>query len=243
MKLKKLIPIALILLLLGLVCGIAGIAMNGFTFQGLDNTYTRHETSISDPVTTIRVDEKNGAVRILPWDGSEISLTYYTSEHENYTITTADGTLSIEKTTERKWYMFSFSLSAPELIIRVPEGFSGDVEVVSSNGKLEADSIRAGTLSLTTSNGEVDLEDVRADLITVRTSNGSIEFDDIEAGEISLKTSNGAIEGSLPHPRSHYSITSQTSNGSNNAPSIQPGGVCLLTLITTNGSIDVEFDD
>lgn len=120
---------------------------------------------------------------------------------------------------------------------------AGSLQFTTSNGRIEAHELQSkGDLILTTSNSGILAEDSNANgELRLTTSNGRLEAWRSEGARVSLRTSNGSIRGQLPGSPADWAIDSRTSNGKNSLPKQQPGGK-PLTVHTSNGSIDVHFE-
>jgi len=121
-----------------------------------------------------------------------------------------------------------------DITLSLPPGLS--VDLVSSNGDIEAQGHEAGFL-LFTSNGGLSIKDTKgsADLTT---SNGGITVRD-HAGDIDAITENGSISAEvvLPDTKGHCRL--ETSNGDVSA-AIPSSVSADISLLTSNGSIIVD---
>lgn len=122
--------------------------------------------------------------------------------------------------------------------------FTGMFNLTSSNGEIKLEDVAAKELSLQTNNGKIRLTKVSSEEnLSARSSNSGIYIERIFAGKgIKLETSNGKISGSIDDAIRNFSITSHTSNGTNNLPSDLPGGSKELYAKTSNGKIDIKFE-
>lgn len=140
---------------------------------------------------------------------------------------------------------------------------AGDVRMETSNSAVDVSNVTATGINAQTSNGTVNLDklvvagntDVRSsngsitarqvaakDRLTLNTSNARINVEQITSAVIELRSSNASISGSVAGKRSDYTISSDTSNADN---SLGDGGSgsSRLTVNTSNGSINVKFQD
>ena len=139
----------------------------------------------------------------------------------------------------------------------VCESIDGDIEIHSSNGKLEIVEGR-GELKLDTSNGTIKV-DAQDALVNARTSNGRIEFaGSLAEGQHKFKTSNGRIEMVLPDDASFRFIgstsnsrvrcgfphTSRRSQHGRGHLEVTVGGEqkpkCEIVASSSNGSISLQ---
>lgn len=113
-----------------------------------------------------------------------------------------------------------------------------------SNGRITMDDVYVRQeLEAVTSNGSISIEDTTAEgLLRLTSSNGKIELEGVSAGEYNIKTSNGPVSGTLKGNIEEYTITSSTSNGSNQLGN-RAGGEKKLHVVTSNASISLRFEE
>lgn len=150
------------------------------------------------------------------------------------------------------------AIAAEGLFLRGDAALSGDngsitvdglraehLTLKSSNGRIEAADVDCAALEVTNSNGRVTLSDVAAETtLYAETSNGAVSVENLSAGRsIELRSSNGSVKGTLAGGSEDYRIESKTDNGSNNLPDHWGKGEILLRVRTSNGSIDLRFNE
>ena len=112
-----------------------------------------------------------------------------------------------------------------------------------SNAGVEIKDSTADVFDLKTSSGSVDLTGIVVkERIIVQTSNGSILLSQVDtAKSIECITSNGSVRGTVVGAMEDFSITSKTSNGSNNLPSQTNHGEKSAVFKTSNANINIDF--
>lgn len=122
---------------------------------------------------------------------------------------------------------------------------NGKIDLTTNNGSVILTDISAKAITAKTSNNKINAKNIDVvDDILFKTSNGKIEFEFISAdNSIILATNNSKIKGVLFGKMSDYNITSKTSNGKNNLPERLPDGQTELNVSTSNGDIDISFDN
>lgn len=139
----------------------------------------------------------------------------------------------------------------------------GGLTATTSNARITLNDVHAASLHLNTSNGGVTLEDVIAvaeieaatrnaaidvsdtecgSTLNLSTSNSHVAVEDVSAPAIIIRTSNANVSGTVRGNRSEYTVTSTTKNGSNHLGN-SVGGEKTLNVITSNGSITLEFEE
>lgn len=117
----------------------------------------------------------------------------------------------------------------------------GRIEASASNASITLTDTHAQDLICDTSNAKIT--STRSDavkLVDFNTSNGAITFDTFSSDDINLKTSNSPISGMVAGALSEYSIVTKTSNADNSLMN-KPNGNKKLSVVTSNGKIDVAF--
>ena len=138
---------------------------------------------------------------------------------------------------------------------------AGEVRIGTSNSPIEVNRVSAALLNARTSNGPITLDGVivsgavdmkssnapltarqvaARDKLRMDTSNGRILVEQVVSADIGLNSSNGSISGSVEGKRSDYTISSNTSNGSDNLGGGGQGQF-KLTVRTSNSNIDIRF--
>jgi hypothetical protein len=135
------------------------------------------------------------------------------------------------------------AVSGASLVIRLPRRFRYDLELETSNGKVEIGALECGTISVETSNGRIDLDGTSSADAELETSNGRINHRGT-AKRLAAETSNGSI---LVVPtgltgEAFYEL--HTSNGSIQVLLDAGGGVgCRVDARTSQGAIRLALPD
>lgn len=263
MKSNRIVIIAAVLVLLGLVMGLAGFAMVGFSPRAFNSRGGYEEKSFfsSSPVTLIDIDIKNTSVRLEPSYDNKVSLTYYENDAVYYTVKQSeDGKLSVTMTDNMKWYDYFLNISDAyfDFTIAVPEDYEGDIRVRTSNGEIDISNIKAGDLNLSTDNSVIKAERLSVDVnIQLDSSNGKISVSDVIAGgsiicgtsnseilidncaaeNISAESSSGAI--GIKNTSSRGELIAETSNSNITLGSVSAGA--SIVCASSNGSVKGEI--
>lgn len=121
---------------------------------------------------------------------------------------------------------------------------TGSTSVKTSNGSINLHSSNFAKLGAETNNARIEAFAVTGSEIELISSNGRISVDDIAPTvSLRLKTSNARIEGTIAGSITDYTLTSDTNNGHNSLPSSYGNGSVRLEINTSNGAIDVEFEE
>lgn len=209
-------------------------------FENASSIYTIKE---NNGVINLSVDKTFNITGIFSFSFESVKLTI--AIPENYdgvlNIETSNATITIEdvKASDVTLKTSNATIEVDNLVAL------GEIEIDTSNGKVDLENTSGNDFIIETSNAKIELNNVfSAEGLDLHTSNGSISFDDIKfVTEFRCKTSNASVDGTLPGNISDYSITSDTSNGNNSLPENMNSGGKKLNVKTSNGSIDIDFEE
>ena len=250
-KTKTALIVAAILLVAGALTGGIGYLIWDQKWDTLQNmqmakVVQKEYASSSESLNLIDIDTKNTRISLIPTDAMEVSLSYQTSEEEDYTISEQSGTLKVlyaEK--DMPWYRkYGWNLGwlspkpARDMIVYVPQDYQGDLILKTTNQQIVVEDF-AGIENLTavSSNAAITCTNLSANgNLELLTSNAPIALINIDAkGEINVQTSNAKIQitGALGNQ-----VTAQSSNGSCELKQIEvEGAICIQTK---NGAVILE---
>lgn len=244
-NIKKVLIIAGVIFAAGAILFTIGLAMADFDItristegEPVTNVYTA-----GGNIKNINVKDNNNSIVVMRGSSENIKVTYIQNDYCKYNINeTDDGTLVIDDNTTSKFRWFSINSAVRKLCIEVPESFDGELKVNTSDGRINISQVKASDILLSTSDGRITISEVNCSNIKAKTSDGSIVVDQLDAlKSIALSTSDGSIKGTLCGNVNDYSISSKTSDGSNNLPETS-GGSKLLKVQTSDGSIKIYFE-
>ncbi len=186
----------------------------------LEGAFDEQLKSIDIEATT-----SNGSITIEPWDGAGFRVEVRARVRN----TTGDPAVAQARLEEAIDYEATPGrlridcsgakvVSGASLVIQLPRSFQYDLELESSNGKVEIGRLECGR-------------------VEVETSNGRISFDGQSADAAELETSNGRIQCMGAAKR----LVAETSNGSIFVAPARVTGDAAYELETSNGSIEVQL--
>ena len=194
-----------------------------------------------EPFHTIRVDVENCPVTVSLAENNQygVDAKFVVGNQDEWEINVVDGTLTVKKHTSRRIRIhLAFSGNGEKnseyVRIYLPKVTMDIVELTSSNGSIQVESVCAQTLIADTSNAMIRIEDTKAlDELKADTSNGAIILSRVEGEDITLDTSNGAINLEQVTGRK---LSADTSNGAIRAKLCELEERLLAD--TSNGSIE-----
>ena len=260
--------VAAVLFVVGGSLCVISLAGVGWNLKALSTEEPLRSRSVSYPLqetTSIVIEDRNNDIIIKETQGDQVIVTCWENNNKSYNIFLADGQLEIKYQDPQEWFhFFTFGFwDDRTLVVEIPSGYRGSIEADTSNGSVEAAGLSTeanlyletsnakiqlknvhttGKAALKTTNGKITLENVSAEKkLTADTSNADIEVKAISAPGIFLDTSNGDIEGTILGSLNDYTISSHTSNGSNNLPASYNAGPGELSVTTSNADIEILF--
>ena len=201
---KQALRFAIVCVAAGLLIGFVALAALDFNFfemgtmEPVTNTH-----AVTDSFTNIRVWGGECDVRLVPSENGACTVLCRETDRITHTVTVKNGTLTIERTDDRKWYEhigFTWSYWGPiEVVISLPGGTYGTLDVRTASGEVEIpgdfsfDSARVdgtsgdvrfmaaveGDLHLKTVSGDINAGGMRPETLTVTSTSGDITLDAI----------------------------------------------------------------
>ena len=254
------------LLLAGMILGLCGMALAGFDTDKL-NGYTPYEEKLYETdaaeIERVVLEDINTRIEIVPSRDDRIHVHYFENNKMRYTVTEKNGTLSLVKRDERRWYehiaFFDFSVFDRPLKIEIPADVPVALSVKTTNGSVSAEDFSPEALTVSTTNGNITLQNINTRDITLKTTNGSVSlkrcrteehltadstngsvtFSDVEAPRMTLKTSNAQI--TLDSVTADGTISVKTSNGKITAKNVTAGEDLILE--TSNATVSFDHID
>ncbi|MBV2352871.1 DUF4097 family beta strand repeat protein [Streptomyces sp. J2-1] len=217
--------------------------------SGLTQHTFEDDAKVSKEVTSVRIDNTNGSVKVdATADSSVISVnrkvSYRGDEPSGTSFRVADGVLTLGGCGRNCGV--SYVVKAPAGL-PVTGGTSnggialtgvGPADVHTSNGNIEVTRAK-GPVKLRTTNAEVTVTDVEHGGIDARTTNGEMTIRTANAQDIKARTTNAGLTVTAPPAR--YRISARGTGGEKRlAFRDDPSGGYRLDLSTTNGDLTLD---
>lgn len=235
MNLKKVIILCLSILIVGSIINVA------FDVRGIFQVNAAKETTIKEQFENLEVISDNASITVLPSSNSYTKVEYTTNPKQekknNFSVKVKDDTLFVVLK-EKRWINFNFGINmrSAEITIYLPEKVFEDITVITSNGSIEANTIKGGTLSFESDNGAVFLEDIIGKDVYAETNNGKVSLKNIE-GTLEAESDNGAISLETKNLDQHISLS--TDNGAIEVKTENEPTNATITATNDLGGIDI----
>lgn len=192
MKLRPLFITSGILIVLGAACTIAGAALNGGTIKNIEQETFEDKSRTFDNCREITISDYDTDVEIISTNG-EMRVDYTESDKVRYEISETDGRVGIKKKADLRLFDFSVVTEKRKLILYVPEGFDGVLDISTSNSKLTAEGISASETKFDNSNGSMTLTGCSLGDTTISGSNGRCTISACGSGKTVIDYSNSDV--------------------------------------------------
>jgi hypothetical protein len=229
---------------------LAALTVSGLSAcSGLDQKTFEDDAKVPQKVTSIRLDNGNGDVKV---DASAGASTISVHRKVNYRGGKPSGT-SFRVENGVLTLSGCGSDCGVDYLVKVPAGLPvtggtsnggltltdvGTVDVHTSNGEITVANA-AGPVKLRTSNGDVNVKDVKGGDIDTQTSNGEVTIQTATPENIKARTTSGSL--TVTAPPAKYRISANDSHGDKKvAFNNDPSGKYRLDLSTTNGDLTVK---
>ncbi len=186
------------------------------------------------PVQQVIVDARNINIELRPVPTGVVRIHIRPTECDDVRVTEQGGVYTFFHKTQFSLFNLRDLFLGPRwILIEVPAEYHGDLEVKTSNGKLEANGLLGlQNVQLATSNGSFLAQNIQCVNFGAKTTNGSVTLENLQGRNCVAETSNGHLRAdrcAFPGMLHLY-----TSNGTIQAPNILADDI---ELSTQNGAI------
>ena len=212
--------VAGILLIVGLVLGVVGLATNGFNFKEINTMETVENTyTITEPFSHVAIDSSIGAVELRPATDGICRLVCKEGEKLYFVSDVEGDTLCVQLIKDMKWYDFiSFGNLDVSAVLYLPEATYTSLRIKNSTG------------SVTVANG------FTFDSAEIKNNTGSLHFFCNVQKDLKLEVDTGSLKAENVTVGGNFTLDSDT--GSVALDTVTVGGE--LTLETNTGSVQMN---
>ena len=201
-KQKTTLLIGGIILAVGLVIGLIGLALSHFSFKGLSSDQSVTNTyDVSESFDQISIDVDTDDIEFLPAADGKCRVVCQESEKIYHKVFVSGKTLTIQLVNNRSWTDF-FGFESYKITVYLPGKTYAALVIEASTGDitLPAD-FSFDTLRISASTGDINCA-ASAEKTEIALDTGDISLSGISSDEITLSTTTG-----------HISVSSVTCSG------------------------------
>lgn len=260
---KKLVKVALIMLLIGLCGSVATASMTDvFSFETVD--VNKSEEIAGDKIKKINIKTSSVDIKVVPTKSEQIKVDF-TGEVSKRLKDTYDlvvekngEIIEIEVTNEDLYFYIGIPVIRLDLVVEVPEKEYEELMVTASSGDIDLKGLQANDLYFKTSSGDMEITGIEGKTIRAEASSGSIkmmnataEYSTYEAssGDITLKnnegnmnivTSSGTIE--IDNEKLSGDIFAEASSGDVNVSFVEKPTSVAVEFRGSSGEGRIDLD-
>ncbi len=236
---KKLILIAVALVILGAIVCVASAAAINFDFQKLDNaSYETNTYPVKDDVQNISIQASVEKIAFKPAEDGTCKVVCYEEAHQKHSVSVSGGTLTIRALDERKFTdRFLFSVKDPEITVYLPGSAYADLQIETHTGDIELPA--AFSFDRIAINGETSDVTCLAsanDRIAIALSTGDITIASVKTGAMDLRVTTGRIDAEAVNCKGDVSITVDTGK-------VKLQGLACANLTSEGSTGDITLND
>lgn len=258
---RKLILVASVCLLIGIIIATIAFAMGGFQLETFSiGTPTDEKTYqfIGEKVNALNIRHLESDVVLTASDDNQFHITAYENDSEHYNISLSNsGELSVEFINNRRWYdyiKFEISPVNKALTIRVPKDYLGKIDVYSNMGDITISGLKVHeAMNLNNKLGAIEIDGVASDKqISCQSKSGNIQLKSVSSDEeIQLETNLGDIVSLDVKVLGRITVETKSGNIQVNESSAKDdilvstknGYIELKTVTASDVSMETKFGD
>lgn len=242
---------------IGIAVLLVALGLNGWSFT---TKFETEEYTSEEDNTALSVDLDAGKLKIEYHEGENIQISYPKAKGYETTIIESNGKLSLEGNKHR-WYIFTWGITIPETVIRIPRDKITSVEIEVNAGTVELPDgafesvkieVNAGTcivgkitdcelLDIHMNAGTVSVEGAECDKLVCEVNAGSADIRKIDSYESKVEVNAGSANITFTGSVEEYSADVSVSAGSCNGVSTRTGGDKKITVKVSAGSVNASF--
>ena len=195
-RLRKLIPAALILLVVGALIMVAAMFSMKFDFRrlGTRRTVTNTYTPAGD-FEDILIGIDTAELTFLPSEDGKLKVICVEEEGLQHVVAVSDGTLSIQAVDTQRWHeKIGVGGEKTSVTVYLPKKEYGALTLKTSTGDVTVPAaFRFRSVLMTGSTADIDFRAFTEGSVSIRISTGDISLDGLKADSLDLTASTGHI--------------------------------------------------
>lgn len=187
-----------IIIIVAVVFLISGGVVFGIGMANSNNELITNAIELTDDFNKIEINLDTANFKIAPTTDSTKKVEIKEKEKDLHKVSVNDNTLSIKCEDNRPWYkkFFDFNFKRQLVILYIPEGIYGNLNVNTSTGDIELpENFEFDNLKIEVSTGDINVNSKITNEIDVKASTGNINISNNNSiGNVKIETSTGDIK-------------------------------------------------
>lgn len=258
----KVIIAGAVIIGLGIAILLIALGLNGWSFtpkfEMQNYTAEQENTSLS-----IKLDAGRLKIEYREDGGDKIQISYPEAKSWKTTVSEKDGKLSLVGN-KHHWYTFTWGVTFPETVIKLPKSAIGSVEITLDAGTVDlvggeyqnvkiqvnAGTCRVGeisgckTLDLTVNAGTLNVDGAQSNSVKGEVNAGAANIKKIDSAQTEVNISAGAANLSFTGAKTEYDATVNVSFGKCEGLTTQTGnGGKNISINVSAGAATVSFSN
>lgn len=193
---KNATVLALICIAAGLAISLAVFSVIGFDVSRLNTMKFETNTyDVTERFSDIRVEGAECDIRLVPSQTGACTVVCTEGEKISHTVTVKDGTLTVTRTDQRRWYeRIGVYWGEMSVTVQLPAGAYGNLYIKSVSGGIKVpDGFTFARAEVYSTSGEIDYAaDTEQDLI-LKTTSGELSAGGLAAGTAEVRSTSGDV--------------------------------------------------
>ena len=198
-NLKKLLYVAIALLVVGIVFFVISASLVGWDFSKFGGRrYETNSYEITEEFTNISVKTGTSDIVFSPSQDGKTKVVCYEDTKMKHSVNIIDGTLTVVETDTRKWYEYISWGANTKITVYLPQNEYSNLYIKNSTGDILVPSeFSFESVNITVSTGDVNFKGSANSDVKIKSSTGDIAFGNGETIEkakgVKLYASTGDI--------------------------------------------------
>lgn len=194
---KKIIFIALSLLVIGLLIFVIVMSVNGWNFKALGTVkYSQISHTALYEFTSIEINEDTADIEFALSSDDRCIVDCYEDLKMKHSVFVEQGTLKINVINEKKWYDYiGFSFETPKITIYLPQKEYDSLVIDTSTGDIDIPKdFTFNSVDISISTGDICVLGAVKDTLKIEGSTGDITIDNEDIGSVYTSLSTGDVK-------------------------------------------------
>lgn len=248
---KKLLKVALIMLLIGLCGSVATASMTDvFSFETVD--VNKSEEIAGDRIKKINIKTSSVDIKVVPGKSDQIKVNFSgkvskrLKDTYDLVVEKSQDEVEIEVTSDDLYFYIGIPVIRLDLVVEVPEKEYEQMMVTASSGDINLQGLHVNDFQFNTSSGDMEITEIEGKVIRAEASSGSISMMNVLAENSTYEASSGDIildnnEGNIKVVTSSGTIDINNEKLSGDVFAEASSGDVNVSFVEKPSSVIIEF--